>query len=160
MGEDAQMDSDILDRTLAGPQAIASGITFEWVNEGRIIVLKLATVARDALDTYAEEYIRLLNVSTKAQHFLAIVDTTSSDVSFTPYVRQKINEMEAAVASDMPGRLALLMQDSVKSQVFKLIMRAFNMPQRRKKLERKVFVNYEEAMTWLEAGLPGEQGSS
>ena len=154
------MAGDILDRGLEGPQGIAPGIAFEWVGGGRIIIFRLATVGREALDAYAVEYIRLLDVASEVQPFLAIVDTTSTEFNFTPYVRQKVTEMENAVSPDMPGRLALLMQDSVKSQVFRLMMRAFDAPTRRKKLERKIFVKQEEALTWLEAGLPGEQNSS
>ena len=151
------MAADILERTLKGPQEIVPGITFEWVDDGRIVILKVGTVARESLEVYAGEYIRLVKDSSVERPFLAMVDTTSKQFSFTPTLRQKINEMEENVPDDMPGRLALLMEDSVRSHVFRLVLRGINMTYRRKKLERGTFVKQEEALAWLRAGQATEK---
>jgi hypothetical protein len=148
------MAADILDRTLKGPQEIAPGITFEWVSDGYIVILKVGTVARESLEQYAQQYIRLVNDASAAQPFLVMVDSTSPDFSFTPTLRQKITEMEDAVPDDLPGRLALLLEDSVKSQVFRLVLRGINLTYRRKKLQRGIYVNQDEAFTWLQDGIP------
>jgi hypothetical protein len=148
------MAADILDRTLKGAQEIAPGITFEWISEGHIVILKIGTVARESLEQYAQQYIRLVNDASAAQPFLVMVDSTSPDFSFTPTLRQKINEMEDAVPDDLPGRLALLLEDAVKSQVFRLVLRGINLTYRRKKLQRGIYVNQDEALTWLQDGIP------
>ena len=147
------MAADILDRTLVNPQVVAPGVTFEWTHEGRIVLFRLTTIARDSLDAYAEHYIRAVGDASATQPFLAMVDFSHDEMSFTPYLRQKINEMEAAVPGDVPGKLALLMENTMRSQVFRLIMRAFEAPRMKKQFQRQIFLNEADAIKWLEQGL-------
>jgi hypothetical protein len=125
---------------------IAPGVSRQELHEGRIVILQIATVAREAVDAAYETVLEVhQRCEEKGQLFLFAYEVSSPQMFMTPYIRSMVNKLNV-VNPQIHGRVAVILPQSsmgVLLQIFVSVLRSSNRPKR-------VFFSRDEAIQWLE----------
>ena len=127
---------------------IGEGLTKEFLFGERIVIYHLDTVAREILDAGADDVLDTMKNWQTNQPFLVLYDITSTKIALTPHLRHRLQELSNAFP-DLKGRAAVVLPQSIITQVFRLFVRSQNRIGRSK----QVFFSRESAIDWLKEKL-------
>jgi hypothetical protein len=143
-----------LDSTSSTLQVISKDVHCEWFYNKRIVVVTIRSSAREAVDTYCKLVEKIIDEWPSDRPYLAIYDFSDQHVSMTPYVRQKIRDMQKNLPK-LPGSIGLVIASLLVplAQVFLRVQ-----PVRAQATQ--LFRTRQAAFKWLEARLESQQPSN
>jgi hypothetical protein len=137
------------DQKTKGAVKLADGLTMEWLDEGRILVLTLEYVTRTAVDTYVEACKRLLKDPKIIENPVCVVqDISAHNVSLTPYFRKSLDEISDFIQhKHIHGYSAVVLRRGFMER----IMRYFgnNLQRKTPSFPSHYFFDRSEAIDWL-----------
>lgn len=124
---------------------IGEGLTKTYRFDKQIVVYHLDTVARDVIDSGADDVLETMENWPTGHPFLVIYDIVSTKIALTPHLRHRLQGLSRAFP-DLEGRAAVVLPRSVITQVFKLFVIAQNRVGGRRK---QVFFTRDAGIEWL-----------
>lgn len=115
---------------------------FQEVHDGDITLHILSTGTREALDAWLAAYIRF--IQTHDDPFRLLIDFSSPDVGFSPYIRQT-GQKVIHLSMYRQGRIAVILETAWGKQLVRLMLVTY----RNIQVEYKIFDRREEALKWL-----------
>lgn len=130
---------------------IVPGLTAEHTHEGAILVLRVSSVHREVIDSVVNTVTAELEACHQAgRSILWVVDASENKLTMTPYIRAQILRL-ASLYPGVKGRTAFVTQSTL---VTRLIMGLLRLMPNRNSRQRRIFVDFDTAMVWLEEALP------
>ncbi len=131
---------------------LGHGVTYQWIENERILVVRMGEPTREAVDIWANFMLDLFKNWPANKRLLTLQDQSSDKMTVTPYMRQRANEVDQASAKlATDGRLAMVLYKSITTTIVKLVANSFGSQNR--SIERRFFTNTDEALAWLKAAL-------
>lgn len=127
-------------------EQIGPGVTLEWLYEGRIGVLAVSSVERQAIDCWSKTAISLLAERPPDQPHLVVHDVSADGLALTPYIRKKARET-VGYYPDAPGRTAVVVRRGAVSILMQLFVNS--LAQLIRGRPTRVFFSREDAVSWL-----------
>lgn len=125
------------------------GITREWLDDNRIVVIKTeGNMARAAIDTWAHVVIETAKNWDADQPLFLLHDLSSKDQGLTPYSRQRADETYHAVHPGTKGCIAVVIREGVINRLMSLFYFR-RRTDRGMNLNEKLFTTREEGLAWL-----------
>jgi hypothetical protein len=138
--------------TTTGPVNYAHGVSFEWVEDGRIAVFTITDSSRPSVDTFINIHLAFAQQN-RGKTIYTLSNASSPDVTLTPYLRQKSTKLaEAYEQLDITLYRATVVQAGFFTTIVKLFINMLANPSSR--ANQKLFNDYGEALDWLKAQLP------
>jgi hypothetical protein len=129
-------------------EAVAPGITLEWLHDGRIPVFTMATVARTSIDAWIERLKKLTQEWQADRPFLSMHDISDRNVGATPYFRARVEEIPTW-RPEGEAHIALVLPRTIQGKVIQMFVQA------RKGQPVRIFFTREEGLAWLQSHLEG-----
>lgn len=131
-------------------ETLATGLTYEVLEEGQIHVFKLSNMSRDTVDVWVKQCLEAMRQCHEAgQPIRVLQDLRSPNAGHTPYSEDK-GKLISAAYPDLRGRVAFVLPPSVMAQLIRIYVRSTQ--QESPTRERRAFENYEAALAWLREG--------
>jgi hypothetical protein len=121
-------------------------VTLEWINDHRIAFFTLPDVSRSTLDLWTDMIIQLIKDWPADKTYCALHDVSRPGAGLTPYMRQKIMEIDRQ-SDHLRGRVAFISPKTFVSQIAKLYIQQTS---RNRPLSSAIFFSQAEAIAWLE----------
>src|SRR5688500_550371 len=74
-------------------EAIAPGLTRQWLHGGKIVVFKLENSSRELTDAWFEAVLESYKACQPGQLYLSLQDLSARNLTTTPYGRKRIGEL-------------------------------------------------------------------
>ena len=134
-----------------GPQDFGHGVTFEWIEGGRIAVFTMKDSTRASVDTFIN-----VNIALAEQHrgktIYIFNDAASPHISLTPYLRQKVTNLAGTLeALGITATMATLVEPGFFSTIAKIFGSILS--KSTPHITQNFFNDRDEALDWLKAQL-------
>src|SRR5512144_1348868 len=86
-------------------EAIAPGLTRQWLCDRQIVVFRISSVSREVVDAWIDTVKATMESWPANRPYLAIHDMTSEKIALTPYARARAEEL-LPLAAKAPGYAA------------------------------------------------------
>lgn len=134
-------------------ESYSTGVTLIWHYNKLIAEFDMSnfTLKRDVVDEFIEK-IKDYGVKYCPNGYIITMYNFSAHrmPPFSSYFKQRSQEATNQVPDHFTGRSAVVLRSSPLTQLYKLSIRAMNVAKKRDhRVERRVFLNYDEAMAWL-----------
>ncbi len=147
MSHEQHGPTDAVDSPL---EALAAGVTKQWLFGKRILALTGRSPTREAVDAWIAAFKIELAACPPERPFLVLIDFSSREAGMSPYSRQRgqdlINEVNAM---HRDGAVALITPRSIVGQAVQMFFRL----QRRSTMPTQVFFHREDGLKWLKERL-------
>jgi hypothetical protein len=131
-------------------EKIGDGVTREWLFDGQIVVYTLYDIRRSSVDAWIEAVREVVENWSVDQPYLSLQDA-SRLLALSPYARTRSKEAaDQAIQRGLHGRSAVVLSNHLLSKVIQLFVQH---DLSSGTLTRSVFLNKDEAMQWLMAGM-------
>ncbi len=144
------MDFSFPNRNHIGPVLPLEGLEIEWLDDGKIISFTLTSPTRDLVETYFQARYLHMDLANETPNIpvLMINDLSSTEMTLTPLLRSRMNELAKRIRSEpVHYYSAMVMPKSISGQVFKLAGNVLSRTVRDSIL--KFFTDRDQAMHWL-----------
>jgi hypothetical protein len=126
-------------------QQLSAGVTRQWLYNKRIVAYRVQDIHRKTVDAWAEAVTEDVNNWSPDRPLLNLHDFTAIEtMSFSPYVASRARAL-TALAPNLTGRTALLMQKSLVSTIVYMFLKS----QHNRVRPRQIFTDAREALAWL-----------
>jgi hypothetical protein len=134
-------------RQETGIHTLASGLSMEWKEQGRIFAFTWRNINRETVDTYAQVYRAITEQWPIKEPLLHFNDINFPGFSFTPYLRHQVQlSIKEALKLGIHGRVANVMADGISTRLVQLFLRATAMGPG---VQSQVFFHSDKAYAWL-----------
>lgn len=123
---------------------VTSGVSYQWLDEKRILKFVLRDVSRDTIDKWYSLLFDLIKNWPAEQPYLVLYDMRQENVTMTPYLRQKASEMNE-LRQEVKGRIAVVLQPNMTVYLLRFFVRM----RRRSSRVTSLFLSEEAALQWL-----------
>lgn len=123
---------------------ITHGLSVDYVEGGRIAVLKITDNSRDTLDAWGEAMLQVVGDWAEHDPYRVLFDTSDPKLTFTPYFRAKSLEV-MAVQFNKSGYMGIVFNNRFYARMVEFFMKA----QRHKEFEFRSFTDYTQGLNWL-----------
>jgi hypothetical protein len=123
---------------------IAPNLRYEWLAEGRIIVYQFGNHEAKPLGLMMDFILQTMQEWDRSKPYLSIYEASMPMVMFTPYARQRLNEISAA-APDLKGRSAGV----IPYPRLQHLLRLYTVLKGQENRAKRMFTNRQEAVRWL-----------
>jgi hypothetical protein len=129
---------------------VAPGLTIEWYSNHRIAAFILTTVTQSTIDAFIEAVHQVEQNWAEEQPRLFLYDFAHKEVSLTPYLRQRIEDITTKVMA-YEGRTAFVIAKDIISHSMRLfVVTNFQRSQQ----NTDIFFTREAGLKWLMETLP------
>ncbi len=132
-------------------EQLSAGVTLERLHDGQILVFTITDVSRATLDTWVNTIKSITASHPAGQKYFALNHFEGKNVSLTPYLRAKIQEL-AAWRPTQGGYIAAVLPKTFFAQLMTLFLPAMN----RNNIQSRLFFTRDEGLGWLEKSLAKE----
>jgi hypothetical protein len=130
------------------PPSNSPDVSFEWIDEGRIAVFTLPSVARDAIDAYFQKLTEVMLALPEGGRLLSLHDFSHRSIMITPYFKMRSDEFNKLAKSyNWRSKTAILMSNTIAGKIIRLIADAVSA--NRGDIELRFFKDRDEALAWL-----------
>ncbi len=123
---------------------IASGISYQWLDEQHLLKFVLLDVSRETVDKWYSFLTEVLQNWPVERPYRVLYDMRRENVIFTPYIREKASEINL-LHPEVKGRIAIVLKPNVTAYLVRLFARV----RRRSSRVTVLFFTEEEALLWL-----------
>ena len=128
---------------------VTPAVLKETFQDGKILAFTVSSIRRETIDAWVDSAVKELVNWKDGLPFLTLQDFSSvSNFSFTPYMRQRSDEM-VKPRPDIIGRTAVVLQKGFSAR----LVQVFLLAKKDKFRQRRLFFSREAAMNWLEEWL-------
>ncbi|MBX3080322.1 MAG: hypothetical protein KF716_01730 [Anaerolineae bacterium] len=151
------MSSQLPSKTDIGAYPIASGLSLEWLYNGRVLIFTWTSINRETIDAFAEAYRTLLSTWDASEPFHQLNDLRFEGFNFTPYLRHAVQQViSESLQRGVHGCVANVVQPGLSMRVVQFFLHALSfMPNNKAEL----FTDYDKAVAWLVSQLEDEPQS-
>lgn len=138
----------IPDRHNTGIHDLGKGVSLEWVDKGKILMLTLPNINRATIDCYIETCIEIARCWPAEERVRVLHDVSHKDIALTPYLRQGLEKAQAVLVElDLQGVSAVVTQRGfIKSIMIQLGKALYKQAPN---IETHYFHNRDKALAWL-----------
>ena len=144
------MDISLPERSHIGSITLVDGLEIEWLDDGKIILFNLKSPTRDLVEAYFQARHLHMDLANETPNIpvLMINDLSSNEMSLTPFLRSRMNELAKRIRSESVHYYsAMVMPKSISGQVFKLAGNVLSRTVRDSVL--KFFTDRDQGIHWL-----------
>lgn len=129
---------------------LGHGVSLQMLHDGQITAFTLTSIARKAIDDWADKQISVLANWTSDRPFATLLDQSAfSGLTLTPYMKCRLAEVsEASVGKS--GYVAVVVGKSFMLKLVTLFLRS----QKSGDVETRFFTDRNKALEWLEEIIP------
>jgi hypothetical protein len=139
------MEHQIDQIAASSTETLTPSLTKQTYHEGKIVAFTITDMHRATIDDWSKAATRALEDWPTALPFLSLQDfSTIDNFSFSPYIRQKSEEM-VTPRPDIRGRTAIVLKKSFGAR----LVQVFLLAKKNKLRQRQLFFSREEALKWL-----------
>ncbi len=132
-------------------ERVLPGVTLEWVHDRQMALLRLTSISFEAVDAWVDTILQLLAHQSDDHPYLVVYDLSDPQVTLTPYVRARTQEVARAFP-EIKGRVAVLSPRGGAGRLLKLFVNQVMRIDRGRQMQ--VFFTRENAVAWLAELLP------
>jgi len=123
-----------------------AGFSINWCSSPSILVYTFYDVTIPTVNQWAATFEAALDQQAPGQPLLTLFDVTRIPLTVTPHMRQ-LGIQTARHRPDVPGRVAIVMQHSYRSDMLRGFMSLLEKPNRGR--QGAIFYLHDNAMAWL-----------
>lgn len=132
-------------------ESLGNSITRQWLFDRQIVVYRIASITRPAIDTWVAAVIDDAQAWPADRPYLVMHDTAGFGT--TPYGSVRSLEMTRAITGKLTGRYAIVISKGVFGTVVKNFFKN-TLSRLIQAMEGQFFFSYDEALDWLKSQLP------
>ncbi len=126
---------------------VVPGLSREWDEHERILILTFFLVSNTIADAWANEIRSTFTKLTTSQPIHYLHDASRARISaFTPEIRRKVEETMRGL-SHYPGKTAIILDQPIVAELINVFLRL----QRQGNRQRRTFQSREQALIWIRA---------
>ena len=127
-------------------EQLGDDVIKEWNPDQSLFKFMLANSSRATVDIYIEGNLEILRDWNNQYPIYEIQDLTHKDLSFTPYLKARINDITSLIKErEITAYVAIVVTNNLTGQFIKAFGRIFEASQR-----TQFFDDMSQAQTWIE----------
>ncbi len=128
-----------------------ANVWVERLRDGQIVVFRVrAATTRAVVDEWFDHVADVVKNWPAEKVYLAMQDVSDRRVALTPYARGRVREFDDLV-KHLHGRIAIVLPNTFMGHLIRIFLTTMRW---QKKLPTEGFLSFQDALNWLEKGLP------